>query len=327
MIHKVSILTPFRNAEDFIEQTALSIFDQSHTNWEWILINDHSEQKEESVLHKFLVDPRVRIINNPGKGITDALVSGFAIANGHYVTRMDADDLMPENKLQIFLNILQKNDVDIVTGKVNYFSGHGEISLGYLKYEAWLNERVDKQDFYHEIYRECTLASGNWMMKREDLMLCGGFQGLEYPEDYDLLFRWYAHDLKIQGIDEVTHLWREHPLRTSKNSEDYGQKSFFDLKINRFIEHDLLDLPIVLNGTGTKGRLTATVLLEKNIHFDWVSVEPEKFKAGVYGKKIVGCDEVDHERPIQVLNATSVENELVKELYEMKNEVRRVVML
>lgn len=326
-MHKISILTPFRNAEAFILETAVSIFNQTHTNWEWILINDHSNEHEEEVLADFLNDSRVKLIINKGKGITDALVSGFAHATGEYVTRMDADDIMPSNKLSFFLTHLDSSDAAVVTGKVNYFSVEGEISPGYLKYEAWLNERVDRQDFHHEIYRECTLASGNWLMKREVLMQCGGFEGLEYPEDYDLLFRWYAHNLKIHGIDEVTHLWREHPLRTSKNSDDYGQKRFFELKINRFIQHDLLDLPLVLNGTGTKGRLTATVLLEKNIPFDWVSVEPEKFKAGVYGKLIVGHDEIAYQGSIQILNATSIENDLVNELYKTKNTVKRVLML
>lgn len=324
---KISILTPFRNAEAFIEETASSIFKQTHANWEWILINDHSEQNEISLLQEYLTDPRVQVISNKGKGITDALISGFSLTKGDYVTRMDADDVMPENKLQILLENLLSQEADIVTGKVNYFSSDGQISPGYQKYEKWLNERVDQQDFYREIYRECTLASGNWLMKREVLNECGGFEGLVYPEDYDLLFRWYENNLKIFGIQEVTHLWREHPLRTSKNSDDYGQRSFFDLKVNRFVQHDLEELPLVLNGTGTKGRLAAAILLERGISFDWVSVEPEKFKGGVYGKTIIGSDVISYEEPIQILNASSIKNEDVETLYADRNKVKRIVML
>jgi glycosyltransferase involved in cell wall biosynthesis len=324
-MHKVSIITPFRNAQAFILETANSIFSQTHSNWEWILINDHSQEEEENRLKEYLKDPRVKLVPTNGKGITDALVTGFTIATGEYVTRMDADDIMPENKLECFLDQLQKNEIDIVTGKVQYFSEDGIISPGYKKYEAWLNERVEQQDFHQEIYRECTLASGNWMMSTERLRQIDGFTGLAYPEDYDLLFRWYTNDLKIHGIDEVTHLWREHPMRTSKNSDDYGQKSFFDLKIKRYIAHDLLDIPLVLNGTGAKGRLVATVLMDNNIPFDWVSIEPEKFKGGVYGKKIVGYDSINHGGPIQILNAAAIEKEEVEKLYLGRNAVKRVV--
>jgi hypothetical protein len=143
---------------------------------------------------------------------------------------MDADDIMPANKLLHFVQALQTEETDIVTGKVRYFATNGEVSPGYLSYEEWLNTRVDQSDFYDQIYRECTVSSANWLMRKVDLLNCGGFQGLNYPEDYDLLFRWYQHGFKIKGLDEVTHLWREHPERTSRNSADYAQDRFFRTK-------------------------------------------------------------------------------------------------
>jgi glycosyltransferase involved in cell wall biosynthesis len=323
----ISILTPFRNASGFIRETAASIFQQSFQDWEWILINDHSEEEEENHLEDYLNDPRVKLISANGKGITDALITGFAMAAGEFVTRMDADDIMPEQKLKSFIDQFRNNGVDIITGKVQYFSANGEISPGYKNYEAWLNERVVLQDFYQEIYRECTLASGNWMMRTDCLRQIGGFTGLVYPEDYDLLFRWYENDLKIHGIDEVTHLWREHPARTSRTSKDYSQERFFDLKIRCFIEQDMKDGPLILNGTGAKGRLTAKILIEKDIPFHWVSVEPEKFGAGVYGMKIYGSSEIRDLHSIQILNATSIGTSEVMKLYEWGNEISRVIEL
>lgn len=324
---KISILTPFRNAEKYIAETAQSIFRQSHTNWEWILINDHSEQNELECLKDFLLDERVKVIRNEGKGITDALVAGFKIATGDFVTRMDADDIMPNNKLTLFLGYLQNFEAKIVTGYVQYFSEEGEISSGYRKYEAWLNDRVSNRDFYDEIYRECTLASGNWMMRSTDLSACGGFAGLNYPEDYDLLFRWYEHGLKLEGIEEITHLWREHPDRTSKNSEDYGQKKFFELKIDRFVRHDRKMIPLILSGTGAKGNLTAKKLLSLNVDFEWVSIEPEKFRSGIYGQRILGVDEVKGLGKIQVLNASVANRNAIKALYNEHNEVVQVIDL
>ena len=312
----ISILTPYRNAENYIRETALSIFGQTHANWEWILVNDHSEENELEAIAGLLSDPRIKLLENKGKGIVDALSTAFEHARGEYITRMDGDDVMPEFKLTEFLNVLKKGKSGIVTGKVRYFSQTESISPGYLGYENWLNERIDQQDFYRQIYRECSLASGNWMIRRSDLEQCGGFEGLNYPEDYDLVFRWYETGYTIKGLDLVTHLWRDHDTRTSKTSTNYAQKAFFDLKINRFVELDWKNnQELIVNGTGQKGRLTAKVLIEKGIPFSWVSHEAGKFSKGIFGHPIIGLDEIPCCEQAQLLNTTLLSEEKLNKVY------------
>ncbi len=284
----VSIITPFKNAAETIVETAQSILAQSHTNWEWILINDHSNQDELTVLENLLKDPRIRVFNNEGNGIVDALVTGEKHIQGTFVTRMDADDIMPTDKLESFLEVLNNSPQHIVTGLVTYFSESGPVSDGYRNYEKWLNDRVLEQDFYEHIYRECPVASANWCMRTSDHFACGGFQNLRYPEDYDLVFRWEKAGLQIKGLEKITHLWREHPLRTSRNSTHYAQESFFRLKISEFVARE--KNPVALLGTGQKGRLTAKLLIEQGVSFLWVSHEPEKFSNGIYSVPIFGAE-------------------------------------
>lgn len=314
----ISILTPYRNAEQFIRETAISLLAQSHRDWEWILVNDHSAQNEQAALANLLDDSRIILLENKGMGIVDALCTAFAHAKGEYVTRMDADDIMPDFKLEVFLQNLKTGKEQIVTGKVNYFSTSGPISPGYRAYEKWLNDRVDSQDFYEHICRECSLASGNWMMRKIDLEKCGGFEGLNYPEDYDLLFRWYEAGFNIKGLDEVTHLWRDHDLRTSKTSAHYQQKAFFSLKINRFIELDWDSKQLlIVNGTGQKGRLTAKILIENHVPFTWVSHEPEKYPDGILGHYILGLDEIPRTEQAQILNTTLINESHLIEFYQV----------
>jgi len=320
----ISILTPYRNASAYIRETGLSILEQTHTDWEWILVNDHSTENEVEAIADLLHDPRIKLLENKGKGIVDALCTAFSQAKGEYVTRMDADDVMPSFKLTQFLQVLESGESQIVTGKVSYFSDTDSISPGYLAYENWLNNRVENSDFYAHIYRECSIASGNWMIRRTDLEKCGGFQALNYPEDYDLLFRWYEAGFSISGLDLVTHLWRDHDLRTSKTSEDYQQKAFFSLKVNRFIALDWdLKQQLIVNGTGQKGRLTAKILMEKAIPFIWVSHEAEKFASGIFGHLLVGINEIPQYNQAQILNTTLLSEEVLDELYQEKvQEVR-----
>ncbi|MNU69971.1 UDP-Glc:alpha-D-GlcNAc-diphosphoundecaprenol beta-1,3-glucosyltransferase WfgD [compost metagenome] len=313
----ISILTPYRNAEKYIRETALSIFEQTHTNWEWILVNDHSAENELTEIADLLDDPRIKLLENKGKGIVTALCTAFEQANGKYITRMDADDVMPDFKLTEFLRVLKNKENQIVTGKVKYFSQTESISPGYLSYEKWLNERVDENDFYGQIYRECSLSSGNWMMRKSDLEKCGGFTDLKYPEDYDLLFRWYESGFTIKGLDLVTHLWRDHEQRTSKTSEDYQQKAFFSLKINRFVALDWDSTQqLIVNGTGQKGRLTAKILLERNVPFTWISHEPEKFGNGIFGHPIVGLDNIPVCDQTQILNTTLIDEMELRKFYQ-----------
>lgn len=323
----ISIITPFRNAEKYILETAESILAQTYVDWEWILVNDHSDENENKILEPVLKDFRIKLIENSGNGIVEALETGLKMSNGLYITRMDADDIMPPDKLLHFVQAIETKNVEIVTGKVKYFDSKGQVSAGYLDYENWLNTRVEQNDFYDQIYRECTVSSANWLMKKENLLKCGGFNGLNYPEDYDLLFRWYNHGFRIKGLDELTHLWREHPERTSRNNANYAQEKFFELKVNRFVELDLRSTPLIVNGTGRKGRLTAKILIEKEIPFTWVSIEPEKFKGGLYGQKIVGYQEVCFHEPIQLLNVAKIDSSVVLKLYETRNRIDKVITL
>jgi glycosyltransferase involved in cell wall biosynthesis len=321
---KISILTPFKNAEKYIRATAESILAQTETDWEWILVNDHSSENEEVVLKEFLSDKRIRVFTNNGNGIIDALNLAFEQATGRFCTRMDADDVMPENKLKFFSNYLENSSPEtIVTGKVHYFSEEYEVSDAYRKYEAWLNKQVDQNDFYSEIYKECTLASGNWMMYTETLQAIGGFKSLKYPEDYDLLFRWYENNLSIKGIDEVTHLWREHSERTSRTHTHYAQESFFRLKVNRLLDLEWNNNQILLNGTGQKGRLTAKLLTERSVSFRWFSHEAEKFPKGIYGINIESPCDFKSEEKILFLNSTLISEEDLFEVYEIdRNEIK-----
>ena len=322
---KISILTPFKNAEKYIRATAESILTQTETDWEWILVNDQSSEKELEAINEFLSDHRIRVFTNTGNGIIDALNTAFEHVKGKYVTRMDADDVMPENKLKLFSEILENtNSKTVVTGKVHYFSEEYEVSEAFRKYEGWLNKQVDQNDFYAEIYRECTLASGNWMVYTETLQSIGGFESLNYPEDYDLLFRWYENNLSIQGINEVTHLWREHSKRTSRTHSHYAQESFFKLKVKRLVQLDWQGEEILLNGTGQKGRLTAKELIAHQVAFRWFSHEAEKFPNGIYGIKIESPSEYKSENNILFLNSTLISEKKLVELYgvdDMKVEM------
>ena len=270
----ISILMPFKNEENYIEECLNSILIQSYTDWQLIAVDDHSKDQSKSILEQEK-DPRIEIYTNEGIGILPALQTAQKHIKGQFVTRMDADDIMPMHKLESLLELVQSKSGGIVaTGAVKYFSDL-EISEGYQRYEYWLNKTADGERFYKRIYRECTVASANWMMHIADFNEMNGYNMLGYPEDYDMIFHWRKHGFQIKSCSQMTHLWREHPERTSRNSERYQQESFFRLKLSYFLE-EFKDSPLYLIGTEKKGQLIASLLEEHQVAFRWFTHEEEK---------------------------------------------------
>jgi len=202
----ISILTPVKNAEKYLQQCLDSILVQSHEDFELILVNDHSTDRSLEIMQYYaLQDARVHVHNNTGNGIIDALRLAFSESQGQYITRMDADDKMHPQKLELMsAKLKEKGRGALAVGLVEYFSAAG-IGDGYKRYSQWLNALTSTETNFTDIYRECVIPSPCWMIDREDLIACEAFQPNRYPEDYDLCFRFYKNNIKVLGIQTVMH--------------------------------------------------------------------------------------------------------------------------
>lgn len=285
----ISILLPIYNSESHLAACLDSILLQTQSNWELLAVDDYSDDDTWPLLeHYARKDPRIRPLQNKEqKGIIPALRLALLHSRGRFITRMDADDLMPAHKLQTLRSLLQFQGPGwVATGKVRYFADE-ELGEGYLRYQDWLNGLAGSGRYYEEIYRECVLPSPAWLILKEDLLRCGGFQSDTYPEDYELCFRFYENGMKIVASPETVHLWRDHSARTSRNSEVYADYTFLPLKLHYFLKLDYQpNRPLVLWGAGRKGKEAAQRLQREGIHFHWVCDTPGKIGKDIYGIRI-----------------------------------------
>jgi glycosyltransferase involved in cell wall biosynthesis len=261
---------------------------QTHTDWEVLAVDDHSTDKSIEVLKSYAKeDLRIRVFENQGSGIIPALRTAYKHSSGEFITRMDSDDIMMPDRLQVMVESLQKQGKGhVAVGQVKYFSDRG-ISDGYDRYEKWLNELISEGKNYSEIYKECVIPSPCWMVRRDDFEACGAFRPDRYPEDYDLTFRFYEKGLKIIPCKEVLHLWRDYDTRTSRTHEHYAQNYFLDIKLHYFLKLDYdPNRPLVIWGAGFKGKTIAKTLLEKGVDFTWLCDNPNKIDKKIYGKKL-----------------------------------------
>lgn len=310
----ISIITPFKNTSKYIGACVESVIIQSTDNWELILVDDHSTDHSLEIVNNYASqDSRIKVLKNNKSGIISALQYGYKFASGQLITRMDSDDIMPSNKLKSMSDELLDHGIGHVsTGIVKYFSNLG-ISDGYHKYEKWINGLTRKGKNYTEIYKECVIASPCWMVFKEDFDKCHGFSPNFYPEDYDLTFRFYKHNLKCIPTSEIRHFWRDYAIRTSRTHEHYAQNYFLDLKLRHFLELDYnSNKKLIIWGAGNKGKTIAKLLTIKNIPFKWICDNPKKIGKDIYGHILLDYKKVNAYNNYQSIITVANENAQVE---------------
>lgn len=284
----ISILIPFKNTSAFIAECIESIINQTYTNWEVIIVNDHSTDNSYAIVESFAKkDQRFQLYNNTGNGIIDALKLAYSKSKGVLITRMDSDDIMVSDKLETMCNDLKTHGKGhVALGLVKYFSKAG-ISDGYNKYQSWLNRLTKQGANYTEIYKECVIASPCWMVYRADFENCGAFNSELYPEDYDLVFRFYKHDLKCIPSAKLLHHWRDYSYRTSRTQVNYSHDMMLELKLHYFLQLHLdKEKTLVIWGAGHKGKYAANYLIKRQVKFKWICDNPKKIGKHIYDQEL-----------------------------------------
>lgn len=292
---------PFKNEERFLRETLESILSQSERDFEVIAVNDHSSDESAKILSEYAAkDSRFQLFTNDGSGTICALQTALRNASGKLITRQDADDLQPANKLaELKQLLLSHGPGHIATGHVKYFC-EGKLGNGFLKYEKWLNDLCSNSSHERHLFKECVIASSNWLLYTEDLLKINAINEAKYPEDYFMVFKVFEHGLKIVSSEEVTHLWRDHPDRASRNLEHYRDQKFYPMKIEFFKKFHGTE-NITLWGSGPSGKKLAKELLGADISFHWVSNNPNKIGKIIYGVKIYDYKSLSQRCPQNII--------------------------
>lgn len=323
----VTIVMPVYNAASFLEVCLDSIISQSYIEWELIVINDFSEDSSEEILKKYANwDNRIQVFNNTDKGIIPALKKAYAKSSGDYITRMDADDIMPVDKLKDLVQKLEEFPDSCITAKVKYFSDE-ILQDGFIRYAAWLNNLVDSKNHFKSIYKECVVPSPCWMMTRIIFDSIGAFDSAIYPEDYDQCFRLYEFKVPIVGIDKVLHLWRDHGERASRNDINYMDQHFIPLKIKYFLKLDYnKGREVLLWGAGKTGKMWAKALSKVGISFRWITGNVNKVGHNIYDVIMESEKVLEEIKDAQIISAIKEKgfaesNEIILQNLELHNDM------
>jgi glycosyltransferase involved in cell wall biosynthesis len=123
----VSIIIPAFNAEAFIGETIESIFRQSYSDWELIVVDDGSSDNTASIAGS-ADRGKLKLIRQLNSGVSAARNNGLLQAEGDFVVFFDADDLMSPDFLALRVQaLLDHPEAGYVGGIVETFPTRGQI--------------------------------------------------------------------------------------------------------------------------------------------------------------------------------------------------------
>lgn len=174
---KVTVLIVVYNGEKYIKDCIKSIVDQTFTDFELLIVDDGSTDKTREIIKDF-DDMRIRLISNEHDYIA-SLNLGLKEAQGEYIARMDADDIMYPLRLEEQVEIMDAHPEIDVCGTWSRAFGlvTFDIQRGKYKIQNPLAELLLQNIFTHPT-----------MMIRNAFLVKHGLEYKRYPyaEDYKL---------------------------------------------------------------------------------------------------------------------------------------------
>ena len=128
-----SVIIPCYNCAKYIQSTLASVYNQSYSDFEVIVINDGSTDETADIL-KSQQDQRLNVITIENSGECQARNTGIKYAKGKYLAFLDADDIWHPQHLQQAHNILENNDAP------NWYSSRCQ--MGTIVDEEWLQSNI-----------------------------------------------------------------------------------------------------------------------------------------------------------------------------------------
>jgi glycosyltransferase involved in cell wall biosynthesis len=208
---KVSIVIPTYCHRDLILRTLDSVFHQTMTDYEIIVVNDGSTDDTGAILAPLVDAKRIQYFEQSNQGQSRARNYGIERCRGEYVALLDDDDLWPEDKLQWQVNFLDANpDVGMVGGTLQAIDEHGAF--------RWKGTFFPAIDFKALFAENPFLSPGQTLIRSDLLRRVGGMNPTIWgADDWDLWFR-IAKVSRIVMLDRLALYYRLHPGNASKQT-------------------------------------------------------------------------------------------------------------
>ena len=198
----VSVIVPAHNHARFIAQTLDSVLAQTYSDVEIIVVDDGSTDNTQGVLEAYR--DRIQYIYQQNQGPSAARNVGIGVSQGKYLLFLDADDLIPPQKLELQVNALSAHpEWGLVYSGWQYVDERGARILFEIrpnKQGVLLKELLLRSFFF-------PIAAA--LVRRECFQTSGLFdESLRAAEDTDLWARMAKAGYSFGYLDEILFQYR-----------------------------------------------------------------------------------------------------------------------
>ncbi len=189
---KVSIITVTFNSEKYLEQTILSLLEQTYKNIEYIVIDGKSTDNTMSIIKKY--ENRIdKIISEKDNGMFDALNKGMAIATGDIIGVLHSDDIFNSpDVIESVVRAFEENKVDTLYGDLEYVYPEDINKL----YRIWKSKTFKRSNFHWGWMP----AHTTFYFKRSLLEKYGNYETHYFSSaDYEFMSR-YLYKFKLSSF-------------------------------------------------------------------------------------------------------------------------------
>ena len=197
----ISIIIPFYQKKNYIEQTIKSIVKQSQKNFELILVYDDPDKSDLPHVLKVLKDIKRKtiIINKKNIGAGPSRNIAILKAKGEFIAFIDADDVWKKHKLKNQLLFMLNNKIKFSFTSYSIINKKNTI-IKFIKAKRTIS--------YEDLIKSCDIGLSTVMIKK-DLLKKNKFSRIKTKEDYILWLKLSKQNIKMMGINQSLVSWRK----------------------------------------------------------------------------------------------------------------------
>lgn len=185
LLPAVSVIIPVHGNAPHLISTIESIRMQSFEGYEAIIILDRASEEIQTYARNLALEfENFRVVISKKPGISHALNTGIRESFGEFIARIDADDLMRNDRLALQKNFLEQHEEVVCVGSQVKKINVSGIQIGRSSYPC-----SNKQITSTLLFRNC-MAHPSVMYRRSSILEVNGYRpDFDGVEDYDLWLR------------------------------------------------------------------------------------------------------------------------------------------
>lgn len=117
----MSVVTVVHNMQDTLEQTMMSVFNQTYNNIEYIIIDGASTDNTLEVIQKY-EDKIDYWVSEKDDGVYNAMNKALPLCHGEYISFLNADDWYKENTIEEVVKSIQKESPTYIFGNTDLYN-------------------------------------------------------------------------------------------------------------------------------------------------------------------------------------------------------------